>query len=114
MLEAETQYNQARAAGDEATMSGAASEMLESSTAATYWANVLDQRVQAEAKNPEAKALSAEFREINVRTYGNLSYFVTNHDLDELNNRLDNEVADSLNQLALLVRRIYAFVQEQW
>ena len=46
--------------------------------------------------------------------YGNLSYFVTNHDLDELNNRLDNEVADSLNQLALLVRRIYAFVQEQW
>lgn len=114
LLDAETEYNQARAAGNELAMSDAASEMLEASTVATYWANVLDQRVQAEAASDEAKALSAEFREINVRTYSNLSYFVTTHDLNELNSRLDNEVADSLTQLALLVRNIYGFIQEQW
>ncbi len=114
LLDASTRYNQARSAGDELAMSDAASEMLENSTVATYWANVLDQRVQAEATNPDAKALSAEFREINVATYNNLSFFVTTHDLNELNSRLDNEVSESLTQLALLVRRIYAFVQEQW
>ncbi len=114
LLEASSEYNQARAAGDQTAMSDAASEMLESSTVATYWANVLDQRVQAEAQNPEAKALSSEYREVNVRAYSNLAYFVTTHDLEELNSRMDNEVADSLNQLALLVRRIYGYVQEQW
>jgi len=113
LFEAEVAFAEARAKGDEFAMNNAAATMARTSLIATYWAGVLDGRVQAEGKKAEAKELSAEYHALNVAVYNNLSQVVADHDLDALSKRLDDS-ADTLNRLSLVVRKIYTFIQEQW
>ena len=113
LLNAEVAYAEARAKGDEYAMATEAAIMARTSLTATYWAGVLDGRVQAEGKKARAKELSAEYHALNVEIYNNLSQVVADHDLNALSKRLDDS-AETMNRLSVVVRGIYTFIQEQW
>jgi len=111
LLNAQSAFNGAQAAGDRQAMTQAAGDMLGASTEAAYWSVVLDERVKAETQNEDAKRLTGELRSQSVEVYQSLVVIVPTSDLDELATRLDDS-ADNLNRLYLTVRDIYALIQE--
>lgn len=109
LLQAEQSFSQARANGTEQQVADAASDMLSSSTEATYWSVVLDERVKAESTDPEAHKLSGQLRELTSTAYTNLIVVASTADFDDLEKRLDGS-ADWMNGMNVTVRKIYELV----
>lgn len=109
LLQAEQAFSQARANGTVDQVADAAGDMMSSSTEATYWSVVLDERVKAESTDPEAAKLSGELRALTSTAYTNIVEIVSTADYDELEKRLDGS-AEWFNGMNVTVRKIYELV----
>lgn len=96
MLEAQSDFNAARAAGDRDEMEAAAFDLLGAATAAAFWTAMLDITMTPENATPEADAKAAELRTLAANVLQRLVPIVLTGDFDALAARLDDS-AESLN-----------------
>lgn len=105
MLEAQSDFNAARAGGDRDGMEAAAFDLLGAAAAAAFWSAMLDITITPENATPDADAKAAELRTLGANVLQRLVPIVLTGDFDALAARLD-ESADSLNDFRRLTTGI--------
>jgi hypothetical protein len=105
MLEAQSDFNAAYAAGDRGEMKEAALDLAWASAAAAFNAVMLDLAVTPENTTTEVDAKAAELRALADTVFRSVVPTVMQGDFDALNARLD-ESAEALNSFFLLTRGI--------
>ena len=105
VLDAQSGFNVARAAGDRSAMEQATVDLLDSAGRAAFWSVVLDEQVTEANTSAEIERTVGELRALATGTFQRMVPLIVAADFDALGARLDGS-ADNLNRLFALTHAI--------